>query len=54
MEFDTKTSYLFQDKGAARENIGWSLNGRRAKGAARKKQKGHRNSELQAAVTVNS
>lgn len=54
MELDTKASCLFQDKGAARENIVWSLNGRRAKGAARKKLIGHRNSELHAALTVNS
>lgn len=37
MKSDTKASCLFQDKGAARENIGWSLNGGREKGAARKK-----------------
>lgn len=54
MEVDTKASGLFQDKGAARENIGWSSNGRRAKDAARKKLIGHKNSELQAAVTVSS
>lgn len=58
MEFDTKASCLFQDKGAAGENIGWTLNGRREKGAARKKLIGH--TEIQSckqqlkAVTVNS
>lgn len=40
MEFDTIVYCLFQDKGAAWEKIGWSLNGR-AKGAAREKLIGH-------------
>lgn len=57
MKSDTKASCLFQDKGAARENIGWSLNGGREKGAARKKlidtQKFSCKQQLKA-VTVNS
>lgn len=41
MEFCTIVSCLFQDKGAAWEKIGWSLNGKRAKGAAKEKLIGH-------------